>query len=119
MVDDNFGVTPLIMAIEYSRDARGQKVETEIVKELIKAGADVNTVDEKEQSPLLHAIYRKNTAAAKVLLDHVATFDMSTVEEAREHSPTEIYELMKVKAMPAAERSAAEMLEEETRALPQ
>ena len=115
VVDDNVGRTPLIMAIEHSRDARGQKRGTEIVKELIKAGADVNTADETEQSPLLHAIYMNNADVAQVLLDHRANYDKSTIRKARDRGASEIVDIMMtVATMPAAEMLIEEMSEEET-----
>ena len=114
VVDDNFGRTPLIMAIEYSRDARGQERGTKIIEALIHAGANVNMADETEQSPLLHAIYRNNADVAQVLVDHGANYDKSTIHEARRHGAREIVDIMTMAAaMPAAEMLVAEMSEEE------
>jgi len=102
------GETPLIAAIEYSRGARGQKRGTEIIEELIKAGANVNMPNVEGDSPLLKAIHKNNTAAAKVLLDHGANYDEPTIHEARRLDATEIDELMTRKAMPAPEMPAEE-----------
>ena len=76
---DNTGVAPLIRAIRYNK--------INIQKILIKAGADVNTVDESNtlgSTPLHWAVYENNLAAVELLLE--ANSDVNLANK-NQHTP--------------------------------
>lgn len=59
---NEYGVTPLMFAVEYNEDR-------EVIKTLINAGADVNAEDESDKTPLMYASeYCKNEKIVKLLL---------------------------------------------------
>jgi ankyrin repeat protein len=69
---DHNGNTPLINAIEFSRD--------DLFHVLLDAGADVNIVDPVKQSPLMLAAQSGNLAYCKALLDKGANLNKRDIE---------------------------------------
>ena len=65
---NNLGDTALMAAV-LNFDIRPEANTGIIVKILIDAGADVNILDNKNNSPLLLAAYRKNKGIIKMLID--------------------------------------------------
>ncbi len=63
------GYTPLHIIAKYSSDS---KTIIPIISALIKAGADVNAVDDLGDTPLAKAYKHENTDACNILLEHTS-----------------------------------------------
>lgn len=98
--DEHYGTTPLIAAIEYQSSP-------EIVQFLIDKGADVKLENEEEETPLMAAILRNNTSAAKILLKKLEFDDITGEERAAAFKYSrEISRMLDVPTVPAPEETA-------------
>ena len=68
---DNFGVTPLHLAVE----TPGERADLRVVEALLAAGADVHAEDEGLRTPLELATWTGNADAARLLREAGATLE--------------------------------------------
>lgn len=77
-IRDTFGNTPLILAVRkqaLATNDQSRKQYADCLEKLIKAGYNINAVNNKNESALTWAIRNKNIELIKLLLSHNASFE--------------------------------------------
>ncbi len=69
--DATKGISPLALAIALNKEPKAENNPLQrMAKILIEKGADINTTNDKDENPLMLAIYRANIELIQILLNH-------------------------------------------------
>lgn len=69
--DEAKGITPVALAIALNKDPKTENNPLQkMAKILIEKGADINATNDKDENPLMLAIYRANVEIIQILLNH-------------------------------------------------